>query len=383
MTSKIGNNYKYNLAKELFRDSVLPFLSDTTDEYCLRLLRNGCDGNSKTELCLSKAELSNLILSLNNFDNCTPLFATIKDSIRYIKNQSKQYDEIQLFVLTDGEDNCSNQLTNIFEKDYLKKLNINLDMLLVQFGVESTIQSNNLTAFSNLIGATTIQVKTDDLKNYELAKTNFRKDLSKTKLNTNYQLSHCFEADLNQKILSWQDIDHLGFPRFWATILFEEKFIDWNPILRGSIYEYEFKEFSFLASIRFRSNMSREILNNLLAQLSKPYYYCLEEIYWDFKTSCWKYFELITQSEIIDNPERFNENKDFDTYRNDKGIYITNNPVVNEGSCYEVVKEYQNIGFNYALRQTDWQTDKMKTIHEGDFLIFKEKSIAGRPKKHN
>jgi hypothetical protein len=383
MGSQIGHHSKYNLAKKLFIETVLPFLSDSTDSYGLRLLRNGCEGNSIVQECNSKTELSNLIIDIKNFDNTTPLYATIKDAIRQIKNRAHLFDEIQLFVLTDGEDNCGSLIYDVFEKNLLKKLNINLDMLLVQFGVDSNIQSNNLTAFSSYIGAKSVQVKSEDLKNFEIAKKLFNKEISKSKLNSSSQLPHCFEAENKQTSLTWDHIEKLGYPRFWASILFEEKFIDWNPILRESIYEYEFKEFSFLASIRFKSNMSREILNNLLAQLIKPYYYCLEEIYWDFKTSCWKYFEPITQSEIIDNPERFNENKDFDNYRNNKDNYITNNPVVNEGACYQVVKEYQNIGFNYALRQTDWQKDKIKTIHEGDFLIFKERSKAGRPKKQN
>lgn len=382
MGSQIGHHYKYNLAKKLFIESVLPFLSDSTDSYGLRLLRNGCEGNSIVQECNSKTELSNLIVDIKNFDNTTPLYATIEDAIRQIKNRAHLFDELQLFVLTDGEDNCGAKVYDVFENNLLKKLNINLDMLLVQFGVDSNIQSNNLTAFSSYIGAKSVQVKSEDLKNFEIAKKLFNKEISKSKLNSSSQLPHCFEAENKQTRLTWDHIEKLGYPRFWASILFEEKFIDWNPIHRESIYEYEFKEFSFLASIRFKSNMSREILNNLLSQLIKPYYYCLEEIYWDFNAAKWKYFEKHIEKELIDNPDKFKEGN---LYQNDRFYQLDRDQsqIFLPGACYEVIKTNNNIGFDYTLQPTDIQKGNMKQLHEGDFIQFNEKRKPGRPKKQN
>ena len=134
---------------------------------------------------------------------------------------ASKYDEIHLFVLTDGEDNCEQALSDVFKKDTLKNLNINLDLLLVQFGVESNIQSNNLNAFSNYIGAKTIQVKSEDLSNLNFAKASMKKELAKTTLNNSYQLSHCFNSDPNQVQMTWDDIEKSGISRFWASILFE------------------------------------------------------------------------------------------------------------------------------------------------------------------
>jgi hypothetical protein len=380
MQSKIGNAYKYDLAKEIFRETVLPFLNDGTDDFGLRLLRDGCYGLSQNVRCSSKIELCNEIISINRFDNSTPLYATIKDSVEYCSIISSTYDEIHLFVLTDGEDNCDQALSDIFKKDALKNLNINLDLLLVQFGVGSKIQSNNLTAFSNYIGAKTIQVTSEDLRNINFAKSSMKKELEKSTLNNTYQLPHCFDSDTNQVQLNWDEIEKLGLSRFWASILFEEKFISWNPVERNSIFEFEYNELQFLCSLRFKSNIPRELIVNMLQQLISPYYYCLDEIYWDFNAAKWKYFEKPIETEIIDNPDRFDEEN---LYQNDRFFQLDRDQsqIFRPGACYEVIKSDNNIGINYSLQPTDIQIGNMKQLHEGDFIQFNEKRKPGRPSK--
>jgi hypothetical protein len=293
---------------------------------------------------------------------------------------ASKYDEIHLFVLTDGEDNCEQALSDVFKKDTLKNLNINLDLLLVQFGVESNIQSNNLNAFSNYIGAKTIQVKSEDLSNLNFAKASMKKELAKTTLNNSYQLSHCFNSDPNQVQMTWDDIEKSGISRFWASILFEEKLIDWNPVKQETIFEFEYRELTFLCALRFKSNLPREATVNMLQQLIKPYYYCLDEIYWDFNAAKWKYFEKPTETVIIDNPERFNEKNLYQNNRNYK-LDRDENQIFRPGACYEVFKPNNNISYGYALRETDIQKGNMKQLHEGDFIQFNEKRKPGRPSK--
>ena len=46
MRTTIGNKPKYAYAKQIFKDSVLPFLDFKTDDVAFRLLRDGCGGSS-------------------------------------------------------------------------------------------------------------------------------------------------------------------------------------------------------------------------------------------------------------------------------------------------------------------------------------------------
>jgi hypothetical protein len=118
----------------------------------------------------------------------------------------------------------------------------------------------------------------------------------------------------------------------------------------------------------------------MLQQLIKPYYYCLDEIYWDFNAAKWKYFEKPTETVIIDNPERFNEKNLYQNNRNYK-LDRDENQIFRPGACYEVFKPNNNISYGYALRETDIQKGNMKQLHEGDFIQFNEKRKPGRPSK--
>lgn len=389
MRTTIGNKPKYAHAKQLFRDSVLPFLDFKTDDVAFRLLRDGCGGSSYGYRVADQMELAQKVEGVNDYSNNTPLFLTIRDSIETCQRYSSSYDKMLIFVLTDGEDNCNDYMEESFNESELKKLGIDLDMLLVQFAVDSEIQTNNLNAFSQFIGATTIQVNGNQLADYKLVKAQFKKDLSKTSLNNSYFLPHCFDEKLNSSTFTWDEIESQGYLRYWAGMLFREGFIQWDPAVKNMLEEYEYREFKFLCAFRFKSDFPAELVKRMFLQLSAPYYYCLEEIYWDFSEAKWKFFPIIPKVEPVVNPERY---KELEQNRSENQNYINSNNLMSkskhlnqntenyrDGHCYRVKKHIQDM-LTFSLDPEDCSIKKI-ILKEGDIVTFREKKQRGRPSK--
>jgi hypothetical protein len=383
MQSSIGNSKKYEIAKRIFKDSVLPFINFNTDNVALRLLRGGCEGRSHPKRI---DHLHDLILAIENilhFDNTTPLFLTIKDAINTCHKVSASYGQMHLFVLTDGEDNCSSRMEDVFSQSELDSIGINLDVLIVQFGVEDDVQANNLSAFSNYIGATTVQVKHDQLRNYNLIKDQLRRDLSKTSLNNDFRLAHCFDESMSQTI-TWDEVENQGYLRYWAGILYMEGFIEWDPANMNVLKENEVRELKFLCALRFKSDLPSELMKRMFIQLESPYYYCLDQIYWDFSDAKWKYFPEKPSLRIIENQSRFNEISldnatNFESNRQD--YFDSGYKEYSEAGFYRVMRQSGDYNSVYWLKETDHQKPKA-VLSEGDIIVFRGKSTRGRPKKY-
>ena len=388
MLSQIANKPKHEHAKQIFKDVVLPFLDFTTDDVAFRLLRNGCDSVSKANKMADSKELAQKVYGVDNYDNNTPLFHTIRDSIETCQQNAGSYDKMLIFALTDGEDNCDDYMEEVFNQLELKKLGIELDMLLVQFAVDSEIQTNNLNAFSQFLGAQTIQVNGNQLVDYKLAKTRLNKALAKSVLNNSYLLPHCFDASLKGTTFTWDEIELQGYLRYWAGMLFREGLIQWNPTEINSLKEFEYREFKFLCALRFKSGFPSELMKRMFLQLSAPYYYCLDEMYWDFADAKWKFFPTIPKVEPVINPDRYKEIDDNPlSMQNNKfssNIASRNNqrdPLekYREGYCYTVIRNDEDI-LTFSLKHGDCSKN-MKTLNEGDIIRFTEKRHPGRPRK--
>ena len=116
MTTKVANKPKHEHAKQIFKDVVLPFLDFTTDDVAFRLLRNGCGGVSKAVKMADSIELTQKVYGVVNYDNNTPLFHTIRDSIETCQQNAGSYDKMLIFALTDGEDNCKDNMEKVFKE---------------------------------------------------------------------------------------------------------------------------------------------------------------------------------------------------------------------------------------------------------------------------
>ena len=388
MMTMVANKQKHEHAKQIFKDVVLPFLDFNSDDVAFRLLRNGCEGFSKAVKMADSKELSQNVYGVVNYNNNTPLFHTIRDSIDTCQQNSGSYDKMLIFALTDGEDNCIDYMEEVFDELELKKLGIELDMLLVQFAVDSEIQTNNLNGFSQFIGAQTIQVNGNQLVDYKLAKSRLNKALSKSVLNNSYLLPHCFDTSLKGKNYTWNELELQGYLRYWAGVLFREGLIQWDPTAHNSLNEAEFRELKFLCALRFKSGFPAELMKRMFLQLSSPYYYCLDEMYWDFADAKWKFFPTIPKVEPIINPDRYKEiddsplsiqNNKFSSNIASRNNYRDHFEKYGEGNCYEVIRHNED-KLTFSLEPTDISKN-MKTLMEGDRITFIKKRHPGRPRK--
>jgi hypothetical protein len=368
MSAMIGKRLKNEMAKEIFGDSVLPLIKFSTDDVGFRLLRDGCEGKSPLKMMANKNELANTVLSVSNFDNNTPLYLTIKDSIDHCRKISNDYEDIHIFVLTDGEDNCYQTKEEVFSQSELEFIDKNVNMILVQFMVHDVTQANNLTAFSQFIGAKSFQVKYNNLKNNKQISSQLLKDLSKTALNNNYIIPHCYHSDNRSVIYTWEEIESKGYLRYWAGILFREGLIQWNPVERNSLREFEYREFKFLCAFRFVTDFPAELMNRMFLQLEAPYYYCLDEIYWDFTAAKWKYFQTIPKIVTVENPDKFNEINSFDS-ANAIGNNLLESQRFYEKRAYKVEQHYDEKGIYFTLTGTDLG-EKMKQLSTGNKIQF-------------
>jgi hypothetical protein len=116
MMTTVANKPKHEHAKQIFKDVVLPFLDFNSDDVAFRLLRNGCEEFSKAVKMADSIELTQNVYGVVNYNNNTPLFHTIRDSIHTCQQNSGSYDKMLIFALTDGEDNCIDYMEEVFDE---------------------------------------------------------------------------------------------------------------------------------------------------------------------------------------------------------------------------------------------------------------------------
>jgi hypothetical protein len=362
MNYTINGRAKYEIALELFEKSILPTIGKKDDQVVLRLLRKDCGHPSAAHKLINDKKSMLQALTQVTYDQSTPLFHTIYDSIKECKNQTAH--EYLIFVLTDGDDTCNVNISNLIDQDLIDKYVINYSTIITQLAISSSIGQNNITSFANKIGAQTVLLDSDD--NITVMKDKLNKALKIKGFFKNYPLDHCFESKPGFDV-SWEDLETLGIEYYQVWLMYTYEFIKWNPESIKHVSATQVAELEFLHGLMFKTSLPYEYVKSMLSSLKAPYYYSHNCIYWDFTTAKWKYFSkpnVIAQqhnpdAKNEDNLENFNELID---NNRSKDLYIPK-------EVYEVVAgNTANVSFSLISRNISEFNVELKL---GDRVVFK------------
>lgn len=373
MNSSINGEQKHLIAKRLFKDKILPTIGKSGDLIYLRKLSSFCGLNHsvREKLPNNLIGMSNIIDSINCLKD-TPLFYTVKDSIESCKLEVA--DEKHIFILTDGDDTCNLNPEKILGKDYLMiKNQLKLNTILIQFAIDSSITENNLTAFSQKIGATNLIINSNDLKDFSLVGKKLNKAFQISGFNKNSTLVQSNVDNENKK----ESFDLLeiteGIDYYLVELLFKENLLSWKPNRKKDISPIQKLELDFLYTLRYRNNFSEAMVKQMLSTLQKPYQYSFSDIYWDFNKRVWKYFPEIPVINTIPNPDAIlADNKEFDIHGN-KNLNMNEN--FNERQNYKVKLLAMNEKYNnkFILVKYDYDmNNKPIQLKDGDIVKFND-----------
>jgi len=367
MNNYINNKQKHIIAKNIFKDTIIPKLDLKNDHVVLRTLSSDCkSGLSQTKrLDNDKIKMTNTIDSISCYGS-TPLYYTIKDSIDECNNVKA--NEKFIFILTDGDDTCLISPESILGDDFLKiKDQLNLSTILVQFAIESSITKNNLTAFSQKIGATNVIVSSSEATNLNIIEKKLTKAFIQSGLNKG-GFPHCEVENPENK---YKLNELLEFDPYFVQLLFQEKLISWNPSKTKSIASEQLMELDFIYTLRFRNCLPESLVKQMLLQLVKPYIYSFDCIYWDFKERVWKYFDEIPKLDLVDNPESIladnNEKLNLENKQKQSELFDKKTPyVVKLLPLNDIYKDrFRLVKFEFA------GSGSPIILQEGDIVEFK------------
>lgn len=369
MNSIINGEPKHIIAKRLFIEKIIPKLDLKTDDVFLRTLSTGCGTgwSSAVKLENDTLKMTQRIESIS-CDKSTPLYYTIKDSIDACEKSGAT--EKHIFILTDGDDTCYINPESILGNDFLKiKDQLNLNTILVQFAIESSITKNNLTAFGQKIGATSITISTNDISDFKIIEKKITKALIQNGLNNDLSFPHCevSNKDINYKLGELTDYDF-----YLVQLLFQEKLLSWKPTMKKLLNANLLMELDFLYTLRFKNNLPEALVKQMLTQLIKPYQYSFDCIYWDFKERNWKYFPEIPKLSILDNPDAF-----LDDNKNELNIEHKQKPseLFDKNTPYKVILLPLNDKYNDRFKLVEFKYNGNGppiSLQEGDIVEFKK-----------
>jgi hypothetical protein len=369
MNSTINGNPKHSIAKELFKEKIIPKLNLKTDVVYLRTLSSDC----KTGLSISKKldndklKMSYTIDSITCYGS-TPLYHTIKDSIDACEKSGA--NEKHIFILTDGDDTCYINPELILGNDFLSiKQQLNLNAILVQFAIESDISKNNLTAFSQKIGATNVIISSNDIKDFDIIDKKISKAFIQSGLDKKGKFPHCNVEDLVEFYQLGQCTE---YDYYLVELLYEEKLLKWKPSVKKWIDSSQKMELDFLYTLRFRNCLPESQVKLMIFQLQKPYIYSFDCIYWDFKKRVWKYFDEIPKFDLLDNPGALLadnlDNLNLEHKEKESELFDKNTP-------YEVKLLPLNDIYNDRFKLLEFKYDGSGPpiiLQEGDIVKFKK-----------
>lgn len=373
MNSALQGEPKHIIAKRLFKEKIIPKLNLKTDAVYLRTLSSSCGVGYSRAIQLENdiTKITNIIDAISCTKD-TPLYYTIKDSIDACKNVNAE--EKHIFILTDGDDTCFKMPEAILGNDFLKiKNQLNLKTILVQFAISSSITKNNLTAFSQIIGATNVIIESNEIKDLAIMDKKISKALIRSGLNTDVKFPHC--DTLNSEAFCKLG-DLLDYDFYLVQLLHMEKFLSWKPTLRKWLSASQFMELEFLYALRFRNNIPENQVRQMLLQLQKPYQYSFDCIYWDFKARTWKYFPEMTKLETLPNPDARLEDYAEMEFLDRMEEKDNSSELYEERQCYIVkhqgANEIKRDGF-YLLKSNLPTEIRPLTVKEGDRIEFTTK----------
>ena len=373
MTSLEKGKPRHVLAKEIFNDVVIPQLGKRGDEMVLRTLRKGCSGSSSINKFYKKNQLKECIDDIHNFNNNTPLYLTIKDSINACSNSEKP--EKFIFILTDGDDNCGGSLESVLTKEELRlKDKYNTNVILVQFAITSKISQNNLTSLSQKLNAQNVIIGQNDLGNSKKIATKLNRAFINSGIDITSKLDHCLDNvnDANKIIDDLELLKLLDEYDFYLVeLLHKEKLLSWKPKpnFKKKITQVQMLELEFVYTLRFKNNLPESLVKQMLSKLNSPYKYSHDCIYWDFKARKWKYHKKDTELNMLDNPDASNDDdrEEFHDGFDDepKQIFNINQP-------YKVVLNKNTVMPTFSINKiSKRQQDRdARSLRDGDIINF-------------
>lgn len=370
MNSSINGEQKHLIAKRLFKEKILPTIGKSGDLIYLRKLSSACGLNNsvREKLPNNLIGMSNIIDSIDCLKD-TPLFYTVKDSIESCKLEVA--DEKHIFILTDGDDTCRINPEFILGADYLKiKNQLNLNTILIQFAITSSITENNLTAFSQKIGATNLIINSNELRDFSLVGKKLNKAFQISGFDKKSSLVQSNSEETMTESFGFLELIE-GIDYYLVELLHKENLLSWKPNRKKEITPIQKLELEFLYTLRFRNNLPEALVKQMLSNLQKPYHYSFSDIYWDFKLRAWKYFPVIQDLKTIPNPDALLEDKKSDDWilideKNisedfNKGL----NYIVNLLEMNDIDKaKYNLVKYNYDINK------KPIILKEGDIVRF-------------
>jgi hypothetical protein len=398
MNNALAASTRLKVAKELFEKEILPLI-DSNTEVAVRLLRRECYGGSYYQnFGCDIDECLNFIQEIVAVGDCTPLFNTMKDSLKSTLDNAAHHKTI--FVLTDGEDTCDVPIEKVLTANdlkYFKQINI----ILAQFAVNGSYAVNQLSHLANTLGAKTFNFASGEGASLSSIRTELKTALNVVGMNKNEPLRHCYE-ELPGDLVYWKDIEAMGIQLHQARVLYDEHFLSWRPEYPMRLNPLQLAELKFLYGIRFKTGIGAEMMRTMLSQLVKPYYYNSNCIYWHFEEARWNYFpqpapivvERVVEKEVEKVVERIVEKEVIkevpvevikEIYRKERywknGCYMLNVEAdwndKNQNDMPMKDPEY------FKLNQCDNDKSRVVLITEGDILKYVDKKPIGRPKKNH
>ena len=383
MSGLIGRKSKLEEAKEIFCKEILPKLENEKEVH-LRVISSSCDSKS------SAVVLSNNSLAAKNqierirLGGNTPLYRTIIDAIEESKDS---YDQLDLIILSDGGDNCSNfsigDIAATLDNSNLK------NSMIIKFGEFSGLDNNSIDVLSSRLKGTVIKIGGNGKIDKRKLKRNISNGLKSAGILIGKLPQH-FDKKLKGADLDWVEAEKQQCSKFYANILFEKGLLSFDPYKTSKLKPYMIKELEFLCSIFFSSCFDIDQNKYILHNLEKPYFYNHEDIFWDFKASKWvefKHFELeevvisdfdddaikdeAKKIELMERIELLNSDDDFDEEIEDE---LQN---FNDRNFYQVVIEREkserltnpNLKFNIIPYNRDARQEPIH-LRDGDLLKF-------------
>ena len=305
----LSGKLKHQVAKDIFRDSVLPLISGAQDTVALRLLRNnGCqislrNGSHARIFDGNPQKLRNEVDGISDFNKRTPLYLTIRDALDQCaeEKRSGKFASFKVFVLTDGGDTCSHDFHDIISREEVKKWNIefpDLEPVLVQFDVGSAVTRNNLTRAIKTLGGRSISVSDAAPKSIQAISTT----LKKAGFSGTGKLAPCIESEPNAPGVTWDQLAQEGVLFHQAKLLRESRVLDFSPELDQPVSADDAVALRFVHAIAFGSSIPLVLVRTMLAQLERPLLYTHECIQWNFKRARWEHITPTEDYEFMEDP---------------------------------------------------------------------------------
>ena len=101
---------------------------------------------------------------------------------------------------------------------------------------------------------------------------------------------------------TWEILEkHYPNIKFQANILFQEKFLSFDPTLINGLDENQYTELIFLFILFYQSGLEKQFVVSMLnSNLQKPYCYYLKSLSWDFEKGRWILFLDILEEKFED-----------------------------------------------------------------------------------